>query len=312
MKKKLKNRIKMNNPFLWNLSKKVYQSIQKNEFTKMIKKHLDNSKLYLQLNDKIHFKNESIVLITLDSLRYDVTQIAETPNFNNIFKKYKSSGWHKVGSHGTYTLPSHISMFHAGLMPCDNNENTPAPFNRNKEKIFKAQLAWERTTGAKFPTPAAKNIIKGFEKLGFRTIGIGGVHWFNNKFPTSNIWYKKYFKEFYWKEKFSENNPNSLTHQIELIEKLKINQEKKPVFLFLNISSTHKPYMGFEKSILGQKKALEEVDKLLPKLLLNLPKRYHLMVLSDHGECFGEDNLWGHGFYHPKIMEVPFACVDII
>ena len=117
-------------------------------------------------------------------------------------------------------------MFHAGLMPCDNRKNIPAPFNRNKEKIFKAQLAWERTTGAKFPTPAAPNIIKGFEKLGYRTIGIGGVHWFNNKFATSNIWKKYYFKEFYWKEKFSENNPDSLKHQIKLIRKCKLRTEK--------------------------------------------------------------------------------------
>jgi arylsulfatase A-like enzyme len=30
-----------------------------------------------------------------------------------------------------------------------------------------------------------------------------------------------------------------------------------------------------------------------------------VVICGDHGECFGEDEHWGHGFYHPKVMEVP-------
>jgi hypothetical protein len=309
--KKLKLYIKKEHPTLRKFILKIYWSLNKFNPKKKIEKQLDRTKWYLEKKEGVKFPEESIILITLDSLRYDVTQIAETPNLNKFFMDNKSSGWHKVGSHGTYTLPSHISFFQAGLMPCDNREETPAPFNRNKEKLFKAQLAWERTTGARFPTPAAPNIIKGFKKLGYRTIGIGGVHWFNNKFPTSDIWHKRYFDEFYWKEKFSENNTKSLEHQIKLIKKLKVRENKEPVFLFLNISYTHKPYLGFGDSINGQKKAFEEVDKLIPQLQKVLPKKYHLLIMSDHGECFGEDGLTGHGFYHPKIMEVPFAVVDV-
>jgi len=274
-------------------------------------KYRDRLTLYLSPKETIKFSDESIVLVTIDSLRYDVTQIANTPNFNRLFKDTGSLGWYKVGSHGTYTLPSHISMFHAGLMPCDNRQDVPPPFNRDKEKLFKVQLAWERTTGAKFPTPAAPNVIKGFEKIGYRTIGIGGVHWFNDKFSTSRIWGRDYFKEFYWDESFSEQNFHSLGHQIKLISGLKLKEEKKPLFLFLNISCTHKPYLGFGDSVSGQAAALEEVDKLLPSLLGVLPDKCHLMICSDHGECFGEENLWGHGFYHPKIMEIPFAYVEL-
>jgi len=287
----------------------IRKILSKINIQKIANKRLDNFSWYLELKDNVKFPEESIILITIDSLRYDVAKMANTPNFDNLFKKYKSDGWHKVGSHGTYTLPSHISMFHAGLMPCDNRDETPAPFNRNKEKIFKAQLPWERTTGAKFPTPAAPNIIKGFDKLGYRTIGIGGVHWFSNKFKTSDIWNKKYFNEFYWKEKFSEKNFRSLEHQIRLIDKLDLRSEKKPIFLFLNISYTHQPYLGFGNSISGQKLAFEEVDKLIPSLIDVLPEKCHLMICADHGECFGEDGLWGHGFYHEKIMEVPFAYI---
>jgi hypothetical protein len=30
-----------------------------------------------------------------------------------------------------------------------------------------------------------------------------------------------------------------------------------------------------------------------------------VVVCGDHGDCLGEDGLYGHGFYHPKVMEVP-------
>ena len=256
------------------------------------------------------FSRETIVIVTLDSLRFDVAEQAETPNIRRLFRISAADGWIKVGSHGTYTLPSHISMFHAGIFPCDNRPDVPGPYNREKEKLFKAQLAWERTTGARFPTPAAPNIVRGFERLGYRTIGVGGVNWFNDRFITSDIWKKQYFREFYWQENFSETCSSSFENQIGRIRELRLDREKRPVFLFLNVASTHTPYMGFEKSPEGQKKALEYVDGHLPELLDALPGRFLLLLLSDHGECFGEDGLWGHSFYHPSIMDVPFACLE--
>jgi hypothetical protein len=211
-----------------------------------------------------------------------------------------------VGAHGTFTLPSHIAMFHSGTFPCDNRKSVKIPFNRKKRRIFKAQLQWNRTYRAMFPTPPAENIIKGFEKLGYRTIGLGGVSWFNNKFEPSKIWRKYYFQEFYWNEKFSENNFKSIDHQIAQLKKLNLPEEKRPTFLFINISMTHKPYLGFGTSKKGQMLALEEFDKKIPSLFKHLPDSFHFLILSDHGECFGENGLWGHSIYHPKVMEIPF------
>jgi hypothetical protein len=45
----------------------------------------------------------------------------------------------------------------------------------------------------------------------------------------------------------------------------------------------------------------------MPEILLELPKPVHVFILADHGECFGEEGLWGHSFYHSKIIEVPFT-----
>jgi len=257
------------------------------------------------------YPDESFVVITLDSLRYDVAACAKTKNLKRLFKFAESVKWVKVGSHGTYTLPSHISMFHSGAFPCDNRKHIKAPFNRIKKRLFKAQLAWNRTEKAIFPTPPAENIVKGFEKLGYRTIGIGGVYWFSPDFESSKVWSKYYFKEFYWDAKFTPDNFKSLEYQIELLKKLKLDKESKPIFLFINISVTHEPYLGFGKSKEGQAKALGQFDKKLPEIIKYLPKEFHLLILSDHGDCFGEDGLWGHGFYHPKVMEVPFNYIHV-
>ena len=35
-----------------------------------------------------------------------------------------------------------------------------------------------------------------------------------------------------------------------------------------------------------------------------------VVMCGDHGDCLGENGLWGHGFYHPKVMEVPMAIFN--
>ncbi len=30
-----------------------------------------------------------------------------------------------------------------------------------------------------------------------------------------------------------------------------------------------------------------------------------VVVTADHGECLGEEGLYGHAFHHEKVMEVP-------
>jgi len=254
------------------------------------------------------FRDESIAILTIDSLRYDVAIAANTPHFQKLFGEIGVNGWVKVGAHGTHTLASHISMLHGGIFPCDNRPDVPPPYNRTRVKLFKPLLAWERKSQQQiFPVPEAPNIVKGFEKLRYRTVGIGGVHWFDTTFQTSSLWGRHYFREFYWRPEFDEDHPDSLQRQIALLRQLNLPDERRPVFFFLNISCTHRPYMGFGESVQGQQKAFEHVDSLLPEILRLLPRDCHLMILADHGDCFGEDGLWGHTFYHPKVMEVPFV-----
>ena len=84
------------------------------------------------MNDK---RQMNIALITLDSLRYDSALEATTPNLNALFTSVGIENWVKVGSHGTHTLASHISMLHAGIFPCWNTDDVPGPYNRRKENL---------------------------------------------------------------------------------------------------------------------------------------------------------------------------------
>lgn len=248
----------------------------------------------------------NIAIITLDSLRYDVAKKANTPVLSGIFSKYGVK-WEKAYAQGTFTLPSHISMFQAGKLP--ENRNSKLPFlNRKILAPFSVSLPWERNRKALYNLPEGENLVKSFRKKGYDTIGIGGVAWFSNEMATSKFWGQQYFEKFYWDKKFLPKEKESFKNQLELIEDIFLNRKKeRPYFFFLNIASTHSPFMYFGFSKNGQSRALEKIDLLFPVLFDNLPRPCHVFIMADHGECFGEDGLWGHGFYHPKVMEIPFA-----
>jgi arylsulfatase A-like enzyme len=56
-----------------------------------------------------------------------------------------------------------------------------------------------------------------------------------------------------------------------------------------------------------QKRNVEYLDRLFEKLYEKIPRNTHILVTSDHGELFGEDNYFGHGpIFHEKVFEVPF------
>lgn len=57
-----------------------------------------------------------------------------------------------------------------------------------------------------------------------------------------------------------------------------------------------------------QRTNVEYLDGLFEKLYDITPENTHIMVMSDHGECFGEDGYFGHGpIMHDKVFEVFFV-----
>lgn len=255
------------------------------------------------MNDDEH---ESIAIITLDSLRYDTAVIANTPSLCEIFTSQHTL-WHKVYAQATYTLPAHIAMLGNGMLPSDLDAGTPGPYNSDKQRLFRVELG-DTSIPIIHPTSGNyPNIVRGFEGLGYRTVGVGGVGWFRDV-PSSRFWWDDYFQEFYHQENFRPMHPDSFQNQIALCEQLQL-KSRQPLFFFLNIASTHYPYCGFGTGHSGQAAALEYVDANIMRLLELLPRPIHLIICADHGECFGEDGLYGHAFYHPKVMEVPMVEV---
>ncbi|MFQ5964297.1 MAG: hypothetical protein ACE5KZ_08445 [Candidatus Scalinduaceae bacterium] len=253
-----------------------------------------------------YLETHNFLIVTIDSLRYDVSITADIPNFKKWFVKYGThDNFVKTYAPATYTLPSHMSMFVTGIFP--ENRELEGYYNRYSQSMIRTKSVEVRgkRNGINFDAP---NIIQGFSSHGFKTIGIGGVGWFNSSMSTSKL-LTDMFSEFYFDDLFRESNPKSLEEQIKKIKKAVNHKEK--TFLFLNVSSTHFPYCDFSLNFEGQKKALEYVDQHIDEVLsfLSEDRELFCIICADHGEVFGLGGR-GHGFFHPKVMEVPMMVLD--
>jgi len=257
----------------------------------------------------------NLLLITLDTCRFDTTQIAFLPNFEQLIdESRKKDGWVKCYSHGTFTLPSHKAMFLGGKFP--SNKNNPYPFSNNKSmfkfikknnliiaKNNKPHFLFENEHGLLINPNLYTSIPDYFYQNNWNIFGIGSVAWFNlKKYNIASIWPEMFHNNFYYGKETASDNHKSFENQIEIIQN-KIKKENN--FFFINIGSTHSPFCGFGKDHEAQVEALEYVDKHILDLVNSFPKPLIIQIVGDHGECFGEDEMYGHSFYHPKVMEVP-------
>ena len=132
------------------------------------------------------------ILITLDSLRWDVFLSANLPFL-------KSHIYGKTWSHGTYTLPAHESFF-MGKLPHSFSGTFDWAARSNGRRINGIPL-W-RITNPESPGPGnlklgGINLIDGFNRNGFDTIATGAVNWFNINHP-AHIRCLNQFKYFKW------------------------------------------------------------------------------------------------------------------
>lgn len=256
----------------------------------------------------------NVAIVVLDSLRYDVARATPTPNIQRLALSPSSPlsfvPWRKCYAQATYTLPATVSMLTAGFLP-DNRGLQDPIYNRSILGAFrcKSPLQGGGAVGALYSLPAAPSIVKGFEAAGYSTMGIGGVGWFNTNTLPGLLWFN-YFQEFIWRPAFCEDNPAAFEEQISFLQG---SPPQEPYFFFVNVASTHRPYRAggepARKDLQGE--ALQYVDRLLPSLFAALPHKarpLHVFLLADHGEAFGEEqDLWGHGFYHASVRDVPFV-----
>ncbi len=258
-------------------------------------------------------RRDNLVLLTYDSCRYDVIVEANTPVLDSFALIRRAS------APANFTYASHQAFF-VGMLP---NVAEPIPYyNRFARQLIGiarvGEVAVVRDALVQVRTDG--NLIEGLSADGYRTIGTGAMDWFR-QLPL-----RRGFERFLFSGTDAER-------QVEyVIENL---PRDGPFFAFVNFGETHAPYryrgkptrcpidvrariitwppvqrgaVGRENEAFGhQREAVEFLDRQLGILLSALPENTIVVLCADHGECFGEDGYWGHGFSHPKVDDVPLA-----
>lgn len=251
--------------------------------------------------------SHDVLLITLDTLRFDVAQEAwqagETPNLETLLPR---TGWERRHSPASFTYAAHHAFF-AGFLP------TPASPGQHP-RLFAARFAGSETTGLETFVVDAPDIVTGLADLGYHTICIGGVGFFNKQTPLGCV-LPNLFHESHWTPEMGVTHPNSTEHQVTLAtQRLGQLPQQQRVFFFLNVSALHQPNCMFmagaeHDTKATQRAALAYVDSHLPLLFAAMQARRNVLVIvcSDHGTAYGEDGYSGHRQGHPVIWTVPYA-----
>ncbi len=248
-----------------------------------------------------------VLLITLDTLRYDVAEQALARGMTpNLARLLPGGAWERRHSPGSFTYAAHQAFF-AGFLP------TPATPGKHP-RLFACRFAGSETTTDATCVLDAPDIVTGLAGRGYHTLCIGGVGFFNKATPLGNV-LPNLFAESFWSEELGVTSPHSTERQVALACDLLSGLPRSlRVFLFINISALHQPNCIFappatEDSLQTQAAALAYVDRCLPPLLERLQCRGPVLCIltSDHGTAYGEEGYFGHRLGHEVVWTVPYA-----
>lgn len=252
--------------------------------------------------------SHDVLIITFDTLRYDVAAqgivCGRTPFLQSMLPNQQ---WEKRHTPATFTYAAHHAFF-SGYLP------TPIPKPRDYQRLFACDFAGSTTTGSTTWVTDKSTIIQGLEAIGYHTLCIGGVGFFNQQNELGNV-LPDMFTESHWSPELGVTHPQSTRHQVELAcDRLQSIDITQRIALFINISAIHQPNCIFsteasEDSVSTQLDALHYVDTQLPPLFDSLQNRGSTLCIlsSDHGTTYGEEEYWGHGVAHPNVWEVPYS-----
>jgi hypothetical protein len=251
--------------------------------------------------------SHDVLLMTLDTLRYDVAEAAleagQTPTFARLLP---GGRWERRHSPATFTYAAHHAFF-AGFLP------TPASPGSHP-RLFAARFAGSATTTAATCVLDAPDIVTGLAARGYHTICIGGVGFFNKQTPLGSV-LPGLFAESHWDETLGVASPNSTERQVALaVERIAALPHERRLFLFVNVSAIHQPNRLFLSGATGDTPAsmaaaLAYVDAHVARLFDALTRRAPLLavVCADHGTAYGEQGYRGHRLAHPVVWDVPYA-----
>lgn len=253
---------------------------------------------------------KSVLLVTLDSCRYDSFVAARASRMKSVGPLYRAM------APSNFTFGSHAAIF-VGFTP--GVPNVAAPFvNPKFAKIFKMAEGGFPGHSSPFISLEGRNIVDGFRRKGFATFGSGSVGWFDPQTATGAV-LTEGFDDFFY-----PGNVFSLEAQVAWAKQRINEQGDRPVFLFLNIGETHVPYYfrgaswdfhynpcvpfgpnnDSAECRRRQIGCIEFVDSQVADLLDQFAEGT-VVLCADHGDCWGEDGIWEHGISHPKVLEVP-------
>lgn len=248
-----------------------------------------------------------LLWITLDTLRYDVAASALAAGRTPALAGFLPDGtWQLRHAPASFTLAAHQAMF-AGFLP------TPARPGHH-QRLFALRFEGSATTGPGTLVLDAPDVISGLAGLGYHTVCIGGVGFFNKQSPLGRA-LPALFHDSHWSPELGVTDPDSTAHQVALASRLVARfPASRRLLLFINISALHQPNHFYtagagEDSAATQQAALAYVDAQLAPLMALMRERAptFCIVCSDHGTAYGEDGYTGHRIGHPVVWNVPYA-----
>lgn len=251
-----------------------------------------------------------ILLLTLDTLRYDVAvELAEAGRTPNLARLLPAGGWEERHSPASFTYASHLAML-AGFLP---TPAAPGPHPR----LFAAAFPGSVSTASGTWTFEAPDLPSGLSQAGYRTACVGGTGFFNRRSELGSV-LPNLFAESHWEESFGVADPRSFENQVaRAVEVTTTLPAHQPLFLLLNAAALHQPNWFHLPGATRQDGdtrashagALEYIDRNLPPLLAAMAARRpcFAIVCSDHGTAYGEDGYTGHRIGHETVWTVPYT-----
>jgi len=272
----------------------------------------------------------NMILVTLDSLRYDSWVAASPKNLSRLGEVQKRY------SYATWTPPSHYNLL-MGLFPHPIPSNMPKSQYIKKEFLEHSERFQIDVFEFKRKHVPALFFPTFLRSIGYHTRAMVSMPVLNG-FTAINRDFESY-------ELMKRHNDFAT-----MIDKLEFDPDR-PTFYMLNVGETHYPYSvpGEDTSTMPHVSGLhggvgkletEESEAAAPKLTLDrlltldemheaherqintvsyvddlfgrlfekVPSDTYIVVTADHGDLFGEDGMFGHGsVIHEKVLEVPFA-----
>nr|WP_033424623.1 STM4013/SEN3800 family hydrolase [Actinomadura flavalba] len=249
-----------------------------------------------------------LVLITLDTLRYDVAEelcsAGETPHLAAVLP---GGRWERRHTPGSFTYAAHAAML-AGFLP---TPAAPGPHPR----LFAAAFPGSETTAPGTWTFDAADLPTGLAAAGYHTVCVGGVGFFNGLTALGSA-LPSLFAERHWEPEFGVTEPAALRHQTDRVAAvLARTPAERPLFLLLNVAVLHQPnwfYLDGATRAHGDTRAshaaaLRAADRDLGRLFALLRRPSFVIVCSDHGTAYGEDGHTGHRLGHEVVWTVPYG-----